>query len=109
RDEDIVTVNAQTGFALWPNFCSEDWEENYAAYVGDPNHGALDLSVTPISADGIPERAEASIDSHQRELRIWRCLNVPMGFSLRYQDVQANRPEYAGVVLRDRLNTPPKI
>ena len=106
RASDVVKTSPSPVFALWPEFYATDWEENYAAYVADVGSKQEDIRATPVFADGTGHMTPAAPDTTQKDLRIWRCPQAPIGFSLEYRDKGSDSLYQAGVVLRDRLMAP---
>jgi hypothetical protein len=106
RSMDTFEAKVVPALAMWPDFYSDDWEENYAAYVANVEHDAEDIRVAPLQADGTSYDVEAVIGDNQKPLRLWRCPRGAIGFAIRYRAKGDSVVEQAGVALRAALRNP---
>jgi len=102
KDDIIILQKGVPAFAIWPDFLSDGWQENFAAYAAPTHPDSDDLRVRPLFNDGAVGGEEARINAFraQKELRIWPCSAPPVGFALEHSAERAEAPARAGLVLR---------
>lgn len=102
-EQEVVRLPSKTpGFAVWPDFSTPEWKENFAAYAGPEGS---DLVVTPVFSNADQPGDQARSDAHQKNVRIWPCEKPCIGFALKLRNGASGDID-AGLVLRKDL-TPP--
>lgn len=103
RNEDIVSIDGTPALAVWPDFCSNDWLENFAIYTA-----TVDLEAAPMLEDGTTLQRTTE-DGNQRPTRIWQNQKPMIGFAL-YDPARGSKTgALAGVVLRASIAPPDDI
>jgi hypothetical protein len=109
RATDVLRWEAPIpAFAVWPDFCADDWKENFAAYAAPVDPSKPDFRVAPLLANRTTLDASVN-DGSQRPVRIWRCVAPPIGFLLTHRNPGSNETFQVGLLLRKELVRPAKI
>ena len=84
------------GFALWPDFYSQEWQQNMALFRGPSKVGDSKFCAGPLFSGGGTQNL-SEVSGHQNEIRIWNCNKPPIGFTL------TSDGQSSGVILRDTV------
>ncbi len=98
----VDTGGVTPGFILWPDYYSENWTHNLAAYAGPREAHGPHFQAAPIFSGGGTE-SFSQVNGLEKPVRVWECNKPPIGFSLRDNGASA------GLVLRDSVAPPPAI
>lgn len=103
HESEVVSVEGTPALAVWPDFYSTDWLENFALLTTPET----DLVVAPLLGDG--STLERSVEGGvQRPTRIWQCDTPVIGFSV-YGNGGSGELEELGVILRSSFRQPAEI
>jgi len=103
RNTQIIKLEGGTpALAVWPDFCADDWFENFAIYSASMTTNIL---VAPILDDGtlLPKTTR---NKRQEMPWIWSSRKSPIGFALYHEDTDSGNLVAVGVVLRRELQQP---
>ncbi len=104
HESEVVTVDGTPALAVWPDYFSEDWLQNFALLTSPET----DLAVAPLLGDGslLDRSVEGGL---QKPTRIWQSDRPVIGFSIFGGGTRSGEAVELGVILRSSFRRPARI